>query len=1474
MSEAKVDAENDAKGNQACSEPGSVDFCGGASMYHYAFYSEKLNGYFDRAVKSQRELGFHTLNAKFTDWRMRERLKTVSVALLLCLNIGIDPPDVVKTSPCAKLEGWIDPFSMPPQKALEAIGRNLQSQYEVWQPRARYRLSLDPTVDETRKLCSALRRSAKEERILFHYNGHGVPKPTAGGEIWVFNKTYTQYIPLSIYDVQAWLGSPCIFVYDCSAAGNIVNAFNLFALQRDKDAQRPDGTYPENYTPISDCIQLAACGPTESLPMNPDLPADVFSCCLTTPIEIALRWFVSQNAWLSNITHDAIMKIPGRLNDRRTPLGELNWIFTAITDTIAWNALPHDQFKRLFRQDLMVAALFRNFLLAERILRFYHCTPMSSPPLPPTHSHPMWAAWDLAADMCLAQLPKLLENGEAEYQHSTFFTEQLTAFEVWLSKGYVTRSAPEQLPIVLQVLLSQVHRLRALMLLSKFLDLGPWAVNLALSVGIFPYVLKLLQSPAAELKPVLVFIWAKLLAVDKSCQCDLLKDNGFTYFVQILVSDAGLPQISNLSEHRAMCAFILAVFLSGNFQAGKDAALKTNLFQGLVTHLSDPDPLLRQWACLCLGAWWDGLCPSKKRPMQEAALPCLFHMHSDPVSDVRAASLYTLSMLCMNDMDPNAVNEQALMYGVRTLQLMHDASPLLRKELCHFLSIIVNDNSGKFITAAFELLDEERKRYAALMASSAGRSTGSSGSAAKGGDVMGSSARSIPRQFRGAFANSKPATSTFMVIWKALLILSTDPVAEVGVVAEQVVDSVHWRLLHSALYKNSVQLDKEKPHHSSSADQSWVDSPSNASAESFKKDSGDVLGVGNASLGESNLYKSPKLALDSGATSSFNQAMTPKSVVTYVNNVAADPSHTTRTASVLTSNPPSVPFTVISSNNPTLERRTLKKSHSFYLNSLKPFFSSSSSYSSLVGSAGETEEQSVSGIESGFVQHSGETLPPVFDGENLRKELLRRPIDPNLPLEDYYKLPIKSNLLEWMSEYFAEPQMKIPDQENPGSELYNERDSRRKSVAKNLARMAPAQPVAGFRSFQSYMQTEWLSADCIEAFTFEQYDSRCVVAQRGRWLSLYTYPPESDSISRFLSWDNGNSRHSRIEAIRILNEEDGPKLVAAGSSDGNLRLWSLGSCLNGGDTRVHPSLVSGWRCFPLSSERPQSNSKLMVEWQQSSGTLACTSTGQATVKLWDLEKEALAYSSGPWDFIDSCITSMHIERDALMRSTLFYQQDLLHAKFNELSGITLTGAQVAGEPTIPQSLTAEQKLGLNVVYLGFGSGEVAVIDRRQPPDTQQGVASVFREHSAPVLDIQWQRGLGNLLVTSCCDGVVKFWDVRQPNSSLKTINLSLRPRTRDGGKPLQNVLAMACHEFAPLLACTTLKYTYIFNTDGALLSNFKNYHSKPILQFHRHDLLLGCSYYNPFAYSQGFQIFSSEARQRSLCKSGRFLLGI
>lgn len=43
---------------------------------------------------------------------------------------------------------------------------------------------------------------------------------------------------------------------------------------------------------------------------------------------------------------------------------------------------------------------------------------------------------------------------------------------MWLKFGPINKNPPDQLPIVLQVLLSQGQRIRALDLLAQFMDLG------------------------------------------------------------------------------------------------------------------------------------------------------------------------------------------------------------------------------------------------------------------------------------------------------------------------------------------------------------------------------------------------------------------------------------------------------------------------------------------------------------------------------------------------------------------------------------------------------------------------------------------------------------------------------------------------------------------------------------------------------------------------------------------------------------------------------------------------------------------------------------------------------------------------------------------------------------------------------------------------------------------------------------------
>uniref|UniRef100_A0A2P2MA86 Regulatory-associated protein of TOR 1 isoform X1 n=1 Tax=Rhizophora mucronata TaxID=61149 RepID=A0A2P2MA86_RHIMU len=635
-------------------------------------------------------------------WWPKDRMKTGYVALVLCLKISVDPPDVIKISPCARMECWIDPFSMAPTKALEAIGKTLKVQYERWQPKARYKVQLDPSVEEVKKLCDTCRRYAKSERVLFHYNGHGVPKPTANGEIWLFNKSYTQYIPLPISDLDSWLKTPSIYVFDCSAGGMIVNAFMEL---HEWNATGSSGS-------TKDCILLAACEAHETLPQSAEFPADVFTSCLTTPIKMALRWFCKHSLLHESLDYSLIDKIPGRPNDRKTLLGELNWIFTAVTDTIAWNVLPHDLFQRLFRQDLLVASLFRNFLLAERIMRSANCSPVSLPMLPPTHQHHMWDAWDMAAEICLSQLPSLVEDPIAEFQPSPFFTEQLTAFEVWLDHGSEHKKPPEQLPIVLQVLLSQCHRFRALVLLGRFLDMGPWAVDLALSVGIFPYVLKLLQTTMPELRQILVFIWTKILALDKSCQVDLVKDGGHIYFIRFLDSMEAYP------EQRAMAAFVLAVIVDGH-RRGQEACIGAGLIhvclrylQGSMPNDAQTEPLFLQWLCLCLGKLWEDFTEAQIMGLQANPPAVYSPLLSEPQPEVRASAAFALGTLldvggdaCRDGGGDDECDDdekiRAEINIVRSLlNIVSDGSPLVRTEVAVALARFAFGHKQHFKSAA------------------------------------------------------------------------------------------------------------------------------------------------------------------------------------------------------------------------------------------------------------------------------------------------------------------------------------------------------------------------------------------------------------------------------------------------------------------------------------------------------------------------------------------------------------------------------------------------------------------------------------------------------------------------------------------------------------------------------------------------------------------------------------------------------
>ena len=1336
------------------------------------------------------------------EWRMRDRLKTVSAILAVCLNTGVDPPDVIKTNPCARLECWVDP--VPPDGSNQTsnnsnaqIGKNLQSQYENLSLRTKYKVIVDPTIEELKRYTTALRRSAHSERILFHYNGHGVPKPTQSGEIWCFNRSYTQYIPISLYDLMEWTGAPGLWTWDCSAAAGIITSFldnakkhadqQQEAVRRDPQRSQQQ---PQSLTRWEDCIHLAACRENEVLPTNPDLPADIFTSCLTTPITMAVRFFILQNplsvAGPGGVTLAQARNIPGKVSERRTPLGELNWIFTAITDTIAWNCLDKPLFKKLFRQDLMVAALFRNFLLAQRIMRIYHCHPVSHPDIPDTHNHPLWQSWDLGVEMILAQLPSLIEQQKAneaamenqpsgapapqiqelEYTHSDFFADQLSAFEVYLNSAPASSAAqgyakpPEQLPIVLQVLLSQVHRLRALILLSKFLDLGPWAVNLALSIGIFPYVLKLLQSQAAELKPPMIFIWARILAVDQTCQADLLKDNGYVYFANILSQNGGIPMAS-VAEHRAMCAFVIAMFCK-DFKPGKEAVMNSHdgIIESCLQQLLDiENPLLRQFSCLCLSSLFKDFPPAKDVGMQRQAHARLRDRSHDPVPEVRAACLEALtSFVGCGEINQAVMLEEETLASVLVSMGM-DGSIMVRKELTVFYSTFIKRYEKRFIVAAWEQLLEEKDKKAGKDVDKEDQppqldgandrpltdGTSGDGSVLTNGikpshqrQVSFSTVSERPNSEGGSLKPSRTLSkkTIYRTVWRQTLSMSADPHPEVARNAGIIVDYIICALLESPLgtYANEVLdeiITKDAKRH-----------------EQVHSNAMDGLSRQRSRDQRPMTPPSPTTSMASKQDGYFSGLSRTASVAAAMKNLVG-----------WGSRPPSGEY-------PASPARTHR--------------------GSIHGDNVPYRSRPLTAADAAIM--APDALDTIAGPPH--QPLAKVPPSPHFTPRDISKvpeIPLQSNFFHWSTSYFREPQMKASEADEPGSLDYNERLWRRNRNDKIIEATQPLKEAAGSQRWD--VPCGWFGIGAAPAkMVFHQFENHLVTSDNRDSIAVWDWKRPSQ-LCRF---SNGNPLGSRVTELKFINEDDQAMLMT-GSSDGVIKIFK-----NYENSKTL-ELASSFRALSDLVVSDKQNAGLVFAWQQGQGRILVAGDDR-TIRVWQAGHE-LCISDIPARS-GSCITS-------------------------------LTSDQVEG----------------NVFVAGFGNGSVRAYDLRVPTRDSMVMSWVDRrtDHRSWIVGVHLQRGGLRELISAESNGGVRLWDLR----------MSKAISGLDGNREPRNLRTLSVHEHAPVFATGGADHTIrVYSTQLKHLSSFEPYMSylrltnssrnAPITAtaFHPHRMMLACGAIN------------------------------
>ncbi|XP_073834045.1 regulatory associated protein of MTOR complex 1 [Musca autumnalis] len=1326
-------------------------------------------------------------------WRIRERMKTASVALVLCLNIGVDPPDVIKIQPCARLECWIDPSSVSAPKAMDLIGANLQMQYERWQPRARYKKCHDPTVEDVKKLCTSLRRNAKGERILFHYNGHGVPKPTANGEIWVFNKTFTQYIPLSIFELQNWMAAPSIYVYDCSNAGIIIQSFLQFAEQHEREMEKAMAAANQRVPPgqgqtslpaavsYKNCIHLAACSVGEILPMNAQLPADLFTSCLTTPINIALKWYTMREKFglVPRLHSEFIDKIPGKVNDRRTMMGELNWVFTAITDTIAWNTLPRELFQKLFRQDLLVASLFRNFLLAERILRSHDCTPVSHPALPPCFRHPMWTAWDLVVDLALQQLPDILERG-APYKQLPFFEEQLTAFQVWLDRESESRTPPEQLPIVLQVLLSQVHRLRALELLARFLDLGPWAVNLALGVGIFPYVLKLLQSSAKELRPVLVFIWAKILAVDPTCQLDLVKDH--KYFLAVL------QDTTVAKEYRTLSAFVLACIVN-KFLLGQTSALQGSLVSICLEQLNDESWLLRQWLAICLGMLWQNFEKARWSGVRDLAHEKLYPLLKDPIPEVRAAAVFALGTFIssVTDRSEEHANNIDRIIAITLLEnVAEDMSPLVRMELVAALQWMVLLFESQFVTV---YMQEHMSSPSVTSERSASVSHVMPGAQVSQSSGYGSghhyhhSTNSLERHAtmrRGVSSSSIsnisssaiPFQSIFLKLWQGIYQLSHDPFPKVAEIAREVIGFIKNAALllitaKEAANEKCISLSVSLPP-SPNTRVSYLSSGAAGTGESPPAAGGanvNTAGQGNASPWASKLRNM-----------NDPQAMLYRKLRTTSMNDETD------------SAGPQISMT----------------SHE------------TGAGGPSGGGAGDGSASGHSSTSDTNFESKSQTLKPIVTTEFIPWAI------------SYFTRPGKHR---YAADKDSEHVQVFPIDKNAPVLRARECRFQRNRQIRSQARNQQARSLR--IDTQSWVRKTQSTPSLVRLLPYEQ---QIAVAYREKVL-LYdwqrntvrtftpTTVPSSSSSSSTTSRNRTSSASppahvpqnsnvvARVSAIEFLNSQDLP-LTLVGHEDGVVRIWQPNASNNGEEQgRDSPGrLVTAWVALPAlqasylgTSPSLGSSSKytrkdiagdwgcgLVTAWQQCSQQLVVAGGSSRFIRIWDVERE-----------------------------------------------LRLSDIPIGSEHSIRVLSPFTNNICSDIIVGGCGDGSVRLYDKRCAP--QEARIRVYREHTGAILSA-CLRDNQTTLVTGCSQGKICVIDLRSrvPNSVLSQWDVG------------SDVTAIASHQSVDMIASGSANKITIYSSQqgGRVLSTLRSNDSfmgpkighPTCLAFHVHRISLAVGF--------------------------------
>ena len=543
--------------------------------------------------------------------------------------------------------GWLEMNDISPQAFGTAFLKHISNGYQKFDSNLNV-ISISSFVSDQDFLNRL--RSKQNGRMLFHYVGYGFP-PISADRIWLPGP-----VELKIKNLFTSFQTPSFFIFDCDNAGVAIDTFAELHPQTSLTAKRinpkayHDSFFPQ--TEWNDYFVMCATSKGEELPNDPVFPKDLLTSILLTPVKASL--YISRYTYYRS-SMDGLSNEP---NYTEKQIAELQDLLDVIIDSIVCDCLPSTLLHRFFRGKGTTNVLFKNFVLAQYLLRPLGIHPISKPELPDMSQHRLWEYWKAVIDNTIGSVNRSGMTLTEEYYKRAVLT-----FTCFLDERDYRRIPPSLLETMMQVGNYEGT--------SRLLLEYPPAKDLLCDVIVVENMFAKLLTVRPE-EPVFKSLCHLVI-------CVLSTKFNRVYEIPAAFNWKYLLDLILKKTVPAMTRALVATILACSAEYSKDLRsliATTETFQYIQSGLGSSPPLLFVWLLMLIKRAFDVFPaePAMFGPSGFHIQSCVYSFHHSP--ECRAAALTVLpSFFQGNQLD---INMQMLVYVLPTFT---DMSYLVRYQL-------------------------------------------------------------------------------------------------------------------------------------------------------------------------------------------------------------------------------------------------------------------------------------------------------------------------------------------------------------------------------------------------------------------------------------------------------------------------------------------------------------------------------------------------------------------------------------------------------------------------------------------------------------------------------------------------------------------------------------------------------------------------------------------------------------------------